>query len=232
MSLTKASSRFDESSCTSRAVTPAEARARTTALTSSPVPVTTTRAPSRSTLCHLGKLPQQPVIERGRGQEPHALPTLGLHGQAGRGIQRDDASVVDQRHAVAQPFGFLHEVGHQQDRHPAVAHALDELPGVAAGLRVKPGRHLVEHCDLRPAGRRPRPAFRRSCGDVRSQPLACSRPARPADAGLHDLQVAPASRRLAVALPGTPMTASLSACHSTGRAACFPPRWRSLLTKN
>ena len=49
MSLTNASSRLDESSSTSRAVTPTAARARITALTSSPVPVTITCRPWRST---------------------------------------------------------------------------------------------------------------------------------------------------------------------------------------
>ena len=33
---------------------------------------------------YLGKLPQQPVIERGRRQEPHALSASGPRGQAGR----------------------------------------------------------------------------------------------------------------------------------------------------
>src|SRR5581483_7941196 len=48
VSLTKASSRFEESSWTSRADTPAACRARITALTSSPVPVTTTCWPACS----------------------------------------------------------------------------------------------------------------------------------------------------------------------------------------
>jgi hypothetical protein len=88
--------------------------------------------------------------------EPHALSASGLRGQAGRGVQGDDASVLDQRHPVAQPLGFLHEVRHQDDSHATATHALDELPGVAAGLGVEPGRHLVEHRDLRPADERER----------------------------------------------------------------------------
>jgi hypothetical protein len=75
-------------------------------------------------------------------------------GQAGRGVQRDDAPVIDQRHAVAEPLGFLHEVRHQHDRHAAVAHVLDQLPGLAAGLRIQARRHLVEHRDLRAADER------------------------------------------------------------------------------
>jgi hypothetical protein len=42
-------------------------------------------------------------------------------------------------------------VGDQHDRHAAVPDALDQLPGVPAGLRVQPGGHLVQHRDLRPA---------------------------------------------------------------------------------
>jgi hypothetical protein len=33
-------------------------------------------------------------------------------------------------------------------RDPAVAHLLDHVPGVAPGVRVEAGRHLVEHGDL------------------------------------------------------------------------------------
>ena len=105
---------------------------------------------------YLGKVRQHPLVERCRGHEPHALPAPGLRGQAGRGVQRGDAPAVDERHAVAQPLGFLHEVRHQEDRHAALAHALDQVPGVAAGLRVQARRHLVEHRDLRLADERQR----------------------------------------------------------------------------
>jgi len=50
----------------------------------------------------------------------------------------------DQGHPVAEPFGFLHEVGDQHDRDPPVTHALDQLPGVPPGLRVQAGGELVE----------------------------------------------------------------------------------------
>jgi hypothetical protein len=53
-----------------------------------------------------------------------------LGGQAGRDVQRDHAFAVDQGDAVTEPFGFLREVGDQDDRHAPVAHLLDEPPGV------------------------------------------------------------------------------------------------------
>ena len=105
---------------------------------------------------YLGQLGQQPVVEGRRGQEPDGLSAPGPRGQAGRGVQRDDASLVDQRYPVAQPFGFLHEVRDQHDRHAAVADTLDQFPGVAAGLRIQAGGHLVEYRDLRLADERQR----------------------------------------------------------------------------
>ena len=65
-----------------------------------------------------------------------------------------DPAVVDQRHAVTQSLGLLHEVGHEHDRHAAGAYPLDQPPRVAAGLRVKAGGELVEHGDLGPADQR------------------------------------------------------------------------------
>src|ERR1035441_6546060 len=55
VSLTKASSRVEESSSTSWAVTPAAARVRITTLTSSPVPLTMTREPLRLTVRTSGR---------------------------------------------------------------------------------------------------------------------------------------------------------------------------------
>jgi hypothetical protein len=79
------------------------------------------------------------------------LAAPGLGREAGGGVQRDHAAVVDQGDAVAEPFGFLHEVGDQDDRHAAVADVLDQLPGVPARLRVQARGHLVQHRDLGPA---------------------------------------------------------------------------------
>ena len=56
----------------------------------------------------------------------------------------------DERQAVGQPFGLLHEVGHQNDGDAALFEALDQAPGLAPGVRVEPGRQLVEDGDLGP----------------------------------------------------------------------------------
>ena len=151
MSLTKASSRVDESIWTSRAVTPAVGQGEDHRVDQLSGPGDDDVGAAAGDRAHLGKLAQQAVVEGGRGNEAHARPAAGPRGQAGRAVERDDMSGVDQGHPVAQPLGFLHEVRHQEDRHPAVPHALDEVPGVAPGLRIEPRRHLVEHGDLRPA---------------------------------------------------------------------------------
>jgi hypothetical protein len=51
---------------------------------------------------------------------------------------------------------LLHEVGDQHDRDAGVADRLDQVPGVAAGLRVEPGGELVEDRDARAADERER----------------------------------------------------------------------------
>ena len=96
---------------------------------------------------HSGEVCQQPVIERRGRREPHPLGHPGPVGQALRGIDGDDAPAVDHGHLVTQPLGLVHVVGHQDDGDPAVADVLDQLPGVAAGLRVQAGGHLIQHRD-------------------------------------------------------------------------------------
>jgi hypothetical protein len=55
---------------------------------------------------------------------------------------------VEQRQAVAQPLGLLHQVGDQHHGDAPVPDLLDELPGAAARVRVQAGGELVEHGDL------------------------------------------------------------------------------------
>ena len=47
-------------------------------------------------------------------------------------------------------------MGDQEDGDAALADALDQVPGVAASLRVEPGRELVEDGDLGVADERER----------------------------------------------------------------------------
>ena len=62
----------------------------------------------------------------------------------GRRVESHQASRVDQRDAIGEPLGLLHEMGHQDDRHATGPDVLDELPRVAPSLRVEAGRELVE----------------------------------------------------------------------------------------
>ena len=68
----------------------------------------------------------------------------------------DDAPVIDDRDAVAQPFGFFHVVRGQHDRAARAAKAQHQLPQLAARLRIQPGRRLVEEQDVRLADQRAR----------------------------------------------------------------------------
>ncbi len=105
---------------------------------------------------NLGQTGQQPVVDRGGGSESQSLLGVDAGDEAGRRVERHDAAVVDQGDAVGEALGLLHEVGHQDDRHAAVADILDELPGVTPRLRVEAGGQLVEDRDLRVADQRQR----------------------------------------------------------------------------
>src|SRR5690554_1649617 len=95
------------------------------------------------------------------GAEAHDLVAACTDREPRGGVGRDDAARVDHGDAVAQPLGLVHEVGDEHDRHALLAHRLDELPHLAAGLRVEARRELVEHGDLRLAdqGERDREAL-------------------------------------------------------------------------
>ena len=56
----------------------------------------------------------------------------------------DDLAVVHDGELVAEPLGLVHVVGGQQDRPPGFLELLDEIPQLAARLRIETGRRLVE----------------------------------------------------------------------------------------
>ena len=60
------------------------------------------------------------------------------------GSEGDDLALVDGRRPVAEPLCLLHEVGDQHDRHPAVAHAVDQALHLPARFGIEPGRELVQ----------------------------------------------------------------------------------------
>src|SRR5688572_15540070 len=52
--------------------------------------------------------------------------------------------MVHDRNLITQPFGLVHVVGGENDRPARRAEALDDVPQLAARLRVEPRRRLVE----------------------------------------------------------------------------------------
>ena len=66
-----------------------------------------------------------------------------------RGIERDDLSLFQHRHASAQLFGFFKIMGGQQNRVALPVQAADELPQRLTQLHVHARRRLVEHDDWR-----------------------------------------------------------------------------------
>ncbi len=99
----------------------------------------------------LGQPGEDRIVERDRRPEAQSLLRVDLADDAGRRVEGDDLPGVDDGDPVGEPLGLLHEVGHQDDGHAAVADALDQVPGVTPGLRVEPGRQLVEDGDARVA---------------------------------------------------------------------------------
>lgn len=61
-----------------------------------------------------------------------------------RRAKRDHFSVIHDRDAVAEAFGLIHIVGGEDDRASGGAELLDEIPELAARLRVETGRRLIE----------------------------------------------------------------------------------------
>src|SRR5688572_28662632 len=63
-------------------------------------------------------------------------------------VDLDDAAVLDDRHAIAQPLGLLHQVRRQKHRLAARADAAHQVPAGTARLRIEPGGQLVEKDDV------------------------------------------------------------------------------------
>src|SRR5207247_11311573 len=77
-------------------------------------------------------------------------------GEVARRPQRDHAPMVHDRHPIAEPLRLLHIMRGQQDRIPRRPERPDDLPQLAAGLGVEPGRRLVEEQQLRTVDQRAR----------------------------------------------------------------------------
>ena len=79
--------------------------------------------------------------------DDRALGTVPAHELGGR-ADVDDTPVIEDRDAVAQPLGLLHEVRRQEDRLAAVPDAAHQIPDRPSRLRVQTRRQLVEEHEL------------------------------------------------------------------------------------
>ena len=70
--------------------------------------------------------------------------------------ERDDLAVVHDGHALAEPLRFVHVVRRQQNRPARALELFDQVPELAARLRIEPRRRLVEKQQLRVADERAR----------------------------------------------------------------------------
>ncbi len=75
--------------------------------------------------------------------------------QLGRRVEGDDATLVDDRHPVAEEVGLLHVVRGEQDRLAVDVEVAEDLPQGDPALRVESGGRLVEEQHLRPVHDRP-----------------------------------------------------------------------------
>ena len=68
--------------------------------------------------------------------------------QPPRRVDVDDAAVLDDRNAIAQPLRLLHQVRGHEHGLAAGTDAAHQLPDGAAGLRIEAGRQLIEEHDF------------------------------------------------------------------------------------
>ena len=69
--------------------------------------------------------------------------------QVGRSAFGDDLTVIDDGEAIAEAFGFVHVVSGEEDGAAFFLEDADDVPELAAALRVEPGGRLVEKKNAR-----------------------------------------------------------------------------------
>ena len=112
------------------------------------MPATSTVWPCRVTLRTSGSPVRSPSSSGTDGRNRSRCTASTRDDDPGGRVEGHDAAGVDQGDPVGEALGLLHEVGDEDDRHAAGPDVLDELPGVAPGLRVEARRELVEDRDL------------------------------------------------------------------------------------
>ena len=71
--------------------------------------------------------------------------------------QRNHASMIHNRHAIAQPLRLFHVVRGQDDGATRLLQALHQIPHMTPRLRIEPRRRLIEKQQLRIADQRASP---------------------------------------------------------------------------
>src|SRR5262245_10877972 len=68
--------------------------------------------------------------------------------QFARRAQSDDLSMINDRHPVTEPLGFIHVVRREHDRAAAGLVGADDIPELPSRLRIESGRRLIEKQQL------------------------------------------------------------------------------------
>src|SRR5262245_43133388 len=84
------------------------------------------------------------LLQGGRTVELERLGREMAADEARGAALADDPSAREHRDLVAEPLGFVHVVGRDQDRGPAAAEIADPLPQELADAGIETGRRLVE----------------------------------------------------------------------------------------
>src|SRR5262245_39510248 len=74
--------------------------------------------------------------------------------QLARRSECDDFAMIYDRHAIAQFVRLIHVMRREQDCAPLLAEAADDVPKLAASLRIKTCRGLIQKQQIRIAHQR------------------------------------------------------------------------------
>ena len=85
---------------------------------------------------HSGNRTQGQLVNRLKWDEADPTPSRLRRNRFWR-VECPDRPMVNEREAITQFLGLVHEVRHQDHGHTTISHAFDEAPGLTPGLRIK-----------------------------------------------------------------------------------------------
>lgn len=91
-----------------------------------------------------------------RGRQHHRSRGAVPSHQLARATNVNDLSVFDNRHAVAQPFRFLHQMSGEKNSFAVIPNPAYQVPDGSPRLRIEPGGQLIEEHDFRIVDQRQR----------------------------------------------------------------------------